>query len=103
MLRPGLSRGTPTWCRPGILPGMTKKVAISLPDELLEAVDSESKVVHVSRSRLMGMAAEQYLEQRRRQRAVDAYVQSYIDHPETDEELAATDAFLRAAWETDDQ
>jgi hypothetical protein len=44
-----------------------------------------------------------YLEQRRRARAIDDSVRSYAEHPETDEEVQATDAFLRAAWATDDQ
>lgn len=35
-------------------------------------------------------------------RRVEAYVQSYINHPESDDELAATDALLRAAWDTED-
>jgi hypothetical protein len=35
-------------------------------------------------------------------RRVEVYVQSYIDHPETDEELVAAMAFLRAAWDTED-
>jgi metal-responsive CopG/Arc/MetJ family transcriptional regulator len=82
---------------------MTRKVAISVPDDLLAAVDAESKAEHLSRSRLFGQAAASYLEERRRKRAVEQYVQSYAEHPETDEELQATDAFLRAAWVTDDQ
>lgn len=80
---------------------MTRKVAISVPDDLLAEVDAESRESHVSRSRLFGIAAEKYLEQRRHARAAEEYVRSYAEHPETDEELESTDAFLRAAWSTD--
>jgi metal-responsive CopG/Arc/MetJ family transcriptional regulator len=86
----------------GILPGMTRKVAISISEELLAEVDAESKATHLSRSRLLGMAAASYLQERRRKRAVEQYVQSYSEHPETDDELKASDAFLRDAWATDD-
>jgi len=89
--------------RVGILMGMTKKLAISVPDELLAEVDAERRVSNISRSRLFGLAAATYVEQRRRARAIDRYVRSYALHPETDEELEATDAFLRAAWAADDQ
>jgi metal-responsive CopG/Arc/MetJ family transcriptional regulator len=81
---------------------MTRKVAISVPDDLLAEVDAESKVTHVSRSRLFGMAAASFLGERRMERAVEQYVRSYQEHPETDEELGATEAFLREAWATDD-
>ena len=86
----------------GILPGMTRKVAISISEELLAEVDAESKAAHVSRSRLLGMAASSYLQERRRKRAVEQYVRSYSEHPETDDELKATDAFLQDAWAADD-
>ena len=86
----------------GILSGMTRKVAISISEELLAEVDAESKASHVSRSRLLGMAASSYLQERRRKRAVEQYVRSYSEHPETDDELKATDAFLQDAWAADD-
>jgi metal-responsive CopG/Arc/MetJ family transcriptional regulator len=81
---------------------MTKKIAISVPDDLLDAVDAERRVAHVSRSRLFGIAAASYVEERRKARAVDKYVRSYAEHPETEEELESTDAFLRAAWAADE-
>jgi hypothetical protein len=42
------------------------------------------------------MAAASFLGKRRKERAVEQYVRSYREHPETDEELRATEAFLRA-------
>ncbi len=81
---------------------MTRKVAISIPDDLLARVDAESRATHLSRSRLFGMAAGRYLEEHRRKRAIEQYVLSYAEQPETDQELAATDAFLREVWTADD-
>ncbi|MBJ7608190.1 MAG: ribbon-helix-helix protein, CopG family [Candidatus Dormibacteraeota bacterium] len=74
---------------------MTRKVAISVPDDLLAAVDAESNAAGTSRSRVFGLAARTYLDRRRRQRDVDRYLASYRELPESDEEVAATDAFLR--------
>ena len=91
------------WRHHGILLGMTRKVAISIPDKLLAEVDAERKASNISRSRLFGMAAASYIEQIRRRRAIDQYIRSYSEYPETDEELDATEAFLRAAWAADDQ
>jgi metal-responsive CopG/Arc/MetJ family transcriptional regulator len=81
---------------------MTRKVAISVPDDLLAKVDAESRLSRVSRSRLFGMAAASFLGARRRQREVERYVRSYREHPETDQELTSTEAFLREAWAAED-
>lgn len=81
---------------------MTRKVAISVPDDLLAAVDAESRAAHMSRSRLFGVAARSYLDRRRRHRDVDRYLASYRELPETDEEIASTDAFLRRSFEAED-
>lgn len=77
---------------------MTRKIAISVPDDLLAAVDAASRAAHVSRSRLFGQAARSYLDRRRRQRDSDQYLASYRELPESDEEVAATDAFLAHAF-----
>lgn len=86
-----------------MLAGMAKKVAISVPDDLLAEVDAESEVMQISRSRLFTVAATGYIEASRRARAVEQYVRSYKEYPETDDELEATDAFLRAAWAAGDR
>ncbi|MGH7881800.1 MAG: hypothetical protein ACREN8_02680 [Candidatus Dormibacteraceae bacterium] len=65
-------------------------------------IDAESRAMHLSRSRLLGMAAIDYLEDRHRKQAIEQYVRSYAEHPETDEELEVTDAFLREAWANDE-
>jgi metal-responsive CopG/Arc/MetJ family transcriptional regulator len=85
-----------------MLLGMTTKVAISIPDELLAEVDAESRATQISRSRLFAMAAASFVEERRRARAIDQYVRSYAEHPETDQEVEASEAFIRDAWAADD-
>lgn len=77
---------------------MTQKIAISVPDDLLAAVDAESRTAHTSRSRVFSLAARSYLDRRRRQRDADQYLASYRELPEGDGEVAATDAFLRRAF-----
>jgi metal-responsive CopG/Arc/MetJ family transcriptional regulator len=84
-----------------MLPGMTRKVAISVTDDLLAAVDSESRTERLSRSGFFAAAAREYLEKVRRQREIDTYVTSYRDVPETDEEIAVTDAFLSRSFSGD--
>jgi metal-responsive CopG/Arc/MetJ family transcriptional regulator len=73
---------------------MTRKIAISVADDLLAAVDVESRSEHLSRSGFFATAAQAYLEKVRRQRDIDTYVASYREAPETDEEIAITDAFM---------
>jgi metal-responsive CopG/Arc/MetJ family transcriptional regulator len=78
---------------------MTRKVAISLPDELLAKVDRASRRSGISRSRFFGQAAETYLAAAHRRHEVEAYLESYRESPETDAELASTDVFLHRAFE----
>lgn len=78
----------------GILASMTRKIAISVADDLLAAVDEESRTERLSRSGFFATAAQDYLDRMRRQREIDSYVASYRKTPETDEEVAVTDAFL---------
>lgn len=78
---------------------MTRKVAISVPEDLLAAVDQASEGSGISRSRFFGDAARARLTEARHRREVDAYVRSYRDDPENDDEVASTDAFLRQSFE----
>ena len=79
---------------------MTKKVAISVPDEVLAAVDAASHEEGVSRSAVFSAAAAGYLRARRRRAAEERYVQSFEDAPESDEEMNELDAHARSprAW-----
>ena len=68
------------------------KIAISLPDEVLEAVEKErlgrSKVL--SRSEFIKRAVEQYLRtesERTMKEMEEQYIRGYLEHPETEDEL----------------
>lgn len=74
---------------------MTKKVAISLADDLLDAVDQASRGAGVTRSWLLAEAARSYLDEAERRRQVEAYVSSYAADPETEDEMQGTENFLR--------
>lgn len=74
---------------------MTKKVAISLPDELLDAVDEASAAAGTSRSGFLAAAARTYLDEAAHRRDVAEYVASYRSMPETDDDVAASEAFLQ--------
>lgn len=83
---------------------MTKKIAISIQDALLVRVDERSRKEGLSRSALFAKAAAEYVDRRRRREAEERYAQSFRDVPETDEEMAEIDAYVRSprAWEDDE-
>lgn len=68
--------------------GQTVKISVSLPVEIMKAVEGECKARGESRSRLFRQAIERLLEQQHAQEAVKRYVEGYRQQPETDEEVA---------------
>jgi metal-responsive CopG/Arc/MetJ family transcriptional regulator len=66
----------------------TAKISISLPDELFRDVERVRSESAESRSDFFRRAAETLLRQNREKEAEARYVQGYLDHPETDDELA---------------
>ena len=70
---------------------MTKvaKVAISLPEDLLEVVEQERKAKGESRSEFFRRAVDELLRQERERAAVEKYVRGYQKMPETTEEIEA--------------
>ena len=65
----------------------TTKVAISLPEDVLKAIEKERKARKESRSEFFRRAAEKLLKEDREARAVQAYVSGYCAMPESDEEV----------------
>ena len=63
------------------------KIAISLPEETLKAVEKERLASGVSRSEFFRRAAEEYLRRRREQELEAQYVRGYLENPETEEEM----------------
>ena len=69
--------------------GKSAKVAISLPEDILEAVEMERKAKGESRSEFFRRAIERFLKQERESSAVKDYVRSYQEVPESAEEVEA--------------
>ena len=81
------------------------KIAISLPDEVLEAVEKErlgrNKVL--SRSEFIKIAVQQYLQTESEKSLEEQYIRGYLEHPETAEESgwldqAAAEVFAGNPW-----
>jgi len=65
------------------------KVAISLPEDVLDAVETERKAKGESRSQFFRRAIERLLKQERESSAVQDYVRGYQEVPESAEEVEA--------------
>ncbi len=68
------------------------KIAISLPEELLEEIEKERLTREVSRSEFFRRALETFLHQEREREAIEQYVQGYLRDPETADELGWVEA-----------
>ena len=67
----------------------TSKIAISLPEEVLTAVERERKESGETRSRIFCRAVELLLRQRKEREMSEQYIRAYQQMPETREEVAA--------------
>ncbi len=68
---------------------MTTKIAISLPEDLLRAVEKECKITGESRSSIFRRAVKVLIKQRQEQEASQTYRSAYELFPETEEEIEA--------------
>ncbi len=62
------------------------KVAISLPERVLKAIEKERKAKGESRSEFFRRAAEKLLKQEQESKAIEAYIRGYRLTPETAKE-----------------
>jgi metal-responsive CopG/Arc/MetJ family transcriptional regulator len=69
--------------------GKTAKVAISLPEDVLAAVETERRAKGESRSEFFRRAVETRLKQDRESSAIGDYVLGYQKYPESAEEVEA--------------
>ena len=67
----------------------TSKVAISLPEEVLTAVEREREESGESRSQIFRRAVELLLRHRKEKEMSDQYIRAYQQMPETKEEVTA--------------
>ena len=68
------------------------KIAISLPDELLQDVEKERLAAGETRSEFFRRAVHAYFLNKRKRVDVERYVRGYQQFPETEEELAWVEA-----------
>jgi metal-responsive CopG/Arc/MetJ family transcriptional regulator len=67
----------------------TTKIAISLPEEVLDAVEREREGSGESRSQFFRRAVEALLRRQREQELSEQYVRAYQKLPESPEEIEA--------------
>ena len=65
------------------------KIAISLPEEVLAAVEREREGSGETRSRIFRRAVELLLRQQKEREISEQYIRAYQQLPETDEEISA--------------
>ncbi len=80
------------------------KIAISIPDQVLDAVEKERLAAGISRSEYFRRTVEEHLRREREKEDVERYIQGYLENPETPEELewavsAGMEALADIPWE----
>ena len=77
------------------------KITISLPIELLEVITRRQAEQGETRSDVIAQLLEAGLRREREQVDVERYIRGYLEQPETDDEVAATDrlAVEAATWD----
>ena len=84
------------------------KVAISLPDDVFEAVLLNSLAIGITRSEVIRKAIEEYLLHEKKRQLEERYIQGYLDCPETAEEInwvarAGNPALAGDSWELEEE
>ena len=77
------------------------KIAISLPDEIFQAVEKERLAKGESRSQFFRRAVEEHLRRAREREDVKQYIRGYQLYPETKAEVALAEATLHYAFDED--
>src|SRR5688572_27730929 len=77
------------------------KITISLPMELLTAVEQAQAAQGATRDETVAYLLEIALRREQEQAEIERYVRGYLEHPETEDELALTDPPAReaATWD----
>ena len=70
-----------------------RKFAISLPEELFEHLEHDRQEQGMNRSEYVANAVAGHLHRKREQELEEQHVRGYIEHPETEEELAEVEAW----------
>ena len=75
------------------------KIAISLPDEVLDAVEKERSQIGISRSEYFRRTVEEHLRREKEKEDVARYIQGYLENPETPEEFEWVQAMTHYAFD----
>jgi metal-responsive CopG/Arc/MetJ family transcriptional regulator len=75
---------------------VSKKIAISLPEEVLSAMEKVRRRTGESRSAFIRRALEQALAERKERAQISRYLEGYRRHPETRKEVKAAEAAATA-------
>jgi metal-responsive CopG/Arc/MetJ family transcriptional regulator len=76
-----------------------RKFAISLPEELFELLEQDRRERRMNRSEYVASAIAGHLHRKREQELEEQHVRGYLEHPETEEELAELEAWASLAPE----
>jgi metal-responsive CopG/Arc/MetJ family transcriptional regulator len=77
------------------------KIAISLPLEILEAIERRQDERAETRSQVIAELLAAALRREQEQADVERYIKGYLEQPETDEEVAALDGLAVEAARRD--
>ena len=77
------------------------KIAISLPDDVHQAVEKERLATGESRSQFFRRAVEERLRRAKERKDVEQYIRGYQLYPETAEEIALAEATVLYAFDDD--
>jgi metal-responsive CopG/Arc/MetJ family transcriptional regulator len=77
------------------------KIAISLPDDVYQAVEKARLAQGESRSQFFRRAVEERLRRAKERADVEQYVKGYQLYPETKEEVAMAEATLQHSFDDD--
>ena len=76
---------------------MAEKIAITVPPELLEEIESLRRRTRESRSAVFARAARALLQTEERRQNIQRYIQAYREQPETQSEILAAEKLARAS------
>ncbi|MQA00623.1 MAG: ribbon-helix-helix protein, CopG family [Dehalococcoidia bacterium] len=74
------------------------KVAVSLPEDVFDAAESERETLGTSRSEFVALAIREYLRHEREREWARQDAEAYRRIPETADELAMASAMSRSGW-----
>ena len=78
------------------------KIVITLPDEVLDAIEKKRMTSGVSRSEYFRQTVEEHLRREKEEEDVARYIQGYLEDPETPEEFEWVLAATHLAFDYDE-